>query len=114
MEVWQILKYQKQDTHKVPLHLGCNLFWFYLVSFPVSNMSIIFLEQNVCSEIIQKKSCWFHETLIGTVFAKAYHILKDYFTDPFMQKLESSSWIVVITITYLWIKTRNKEQEIWK
>lgn len=110
MEVWQILKNQKQD--KVPLHLECNLFWVYLVSFTFEYYFL--LEQNVCSEIIQKKSCWFHETLIATVFAKAYLIWKDYFTDPFMQKLESSSWIAVITITYLWIKTRNKEQEIWK
>jgi len=31
-----------------------------------------------------------------------------------MQELESSSEIVVIPITHLWIKSRNKAQEIWK
>lgn len=56
MEVWQILKNQKQDTHKVPLHLECNLFWFYLVSFPVSNMSIIFFWNKMSAVRLSKKS----------------------------------------------------------
>jgi len=37
-----ILPNQKRDTHKLPLHLECNLLWVSAVSRTVSNMDIIF------------------------------------------------------------------------
>lgn len=57
--IWKsdrFLKNQKQDTHKVPLHLECNLFGVYLVSFTVSNMNIIFCWNKMSAVRLSKKS----------------------------------------------------------
>lgn len=58
MKVCQNLLNQKQDIHKVPLHLENNPLWVYLVSFTVSSLDIIFGWNKMSAlKSIQKKSC---------------------------------------------------------